>query len=244
MPPNTLSGILAPVVPALAEGEALSSGTPTQYRQEASSWTARDSARSTLGAKTQWPRDWFVRTLGLEPCGTARTVFSHHSRRPSPPASVFTSRVVVLPSLRSTLRPTSVGSRPRRKLWPSRADLAACAVSPVRGSNSSRDAEVQSSPLLAIAAQADPAAAAGCVTETPSSRTLLRPLTSPACSSRRLPSSKAFVTRLLNMADEPVNWKRSTSRTASWSTAGSASGVMPGRTSRRPAGSPHSAMSL
>mmetsp|Transcript_82542 Transcript_82542/g.256393 ORF Transcript_82542/g.256393 Transcript_82542/m.256393 type:complete len:260 (+) Transcript_82542:1226-2005(+) len=192
----------------------------------------------------QWPKDRFVRKLGPASRGTASSVFSHHSRRPPSPASVFTSSAVVLPSLRRTFKLVSVGSRPRRKLWPSRAAFAACAVSPVAGSNSSREVEVHSSPLLAMAPHAAPVAAAGCATETPSSRTLLRPLTSPACSSLRLPSSKALATRPLNMAEEPVNWRRSTSRRASWRTAGSASGAMPGKTSRRPGGRPHSAMSL
>mmetsp|Transcript_37067 Transcript_37067/g.96677 ORF Transcript_37067/g.96677 Transcript_37067/m.96677 type:complete len:230 (+) Transcript_37067:694-1383(+) len=208
---------------------------------DASSWTPTCTARSMLGAKTQKPNDWFVEVFGELPFGTAKIVFSHHSFSAS--ASVLTSSDSVLPSLRSTLRSATDASLPTLNSWASKAAFTPCAVSPVEGSNSTSEAEVQSSPLFAIAAQAVPAAAAGCVADTPSSRTLLRPLTSPAYSSRKFPSSYAFLTRALNIADEPVNCSLSTRRSTSCSTSGSASGVTPGTTSKSPAGRPHSARS-
>mmetsp|Transcript_33132 Transcript_33132/g.79296 ORF Transcript_33132/g.79296 Transcript_33132/m.79296 type:complete len:219 (-) Transcript_33132:443-1099(-) len=190
----------------------------------------------------QWPRDWLVLSCRGPSLGVARMVFSHHSRKPSAGSSVLTSSCSALPS-RSSTSSCSAGSRPSLKVFSasSKASFTFSGVSPTAGSNSTKDADVHSSPLFAMAAQQVPCATAGWVTETPSKRTLFKPLTSPACSMRRLPSSMALTTRLLNMAEEPVNCSRSTCFKAACKTSGSASGVMPGSTSTRPSGKPHAA---
>mmetsp|Transcript_43356 Transcript_43356/g.114154 ORF Transcript_43356/g.114154 Transcript_43356/m.114154 type:complete len:219 (-) Transcript_43356:890-1546(-) len=207
---------------------------------DASSFTPIANASSNVGAKMQCPKDWLVRVTATPSLGTTSKVFSHHSLISLSVLATLTSKEVDLPSLRSTLMDVSVGSRPKLNWCFSSAALTVSDVSPVVGSYDKSEADVHSSPLLAIAAHAAPCTTAGCVPETPAKRTRFSPLTSPACCKPKLPRSYALETRPRNMADDPVNWRRSTLRNNSCSTAGSASGVIPGNISSIPLGRPSS----